>query len=149
MLLEKWSTSYLRSTMLKHKPHAAKLKITATNSLQSITPRLRSSSCAPGSARPSRSSCTAGGKERPRLARVAAPGAQPALTFPSIPGHNCGASGRGTAQSPPSSHATSAHRAPCASELGTDAQQTKNLLFFPQDSPCAVRNFYILLKMMI
>lgn len=48
MLLEKWSTSYLRSTMLKHKLHTAKLKITARNSLQSITPRLRNSRCASG-----------------------------------------------------------------------------------------------------
>lgn len=68
MLLEKWSTSYLRSTMLKHKPHTAKLKITARNSLQSITPRLRNSRCAlleawkfSALARPSCTSSTAAG----------------------------------------------------------------------------------------
>lgn len=75
MLLQKWSTSYLRSTMLKHKPHKAKLKVTATNSLPSITPRLRSSSCAPGTPQVQRP-----GSAEPHLLHSQRQGAAPALT---------------------------------------------------------------------
>lgn len=127
--------------MLKHKPHRSKLKVTATNSLPSITPRLRSSRGAPGTRQEQRT-----GSAEPHLlhsrrqgaaplSRVAAPGAQPALTFPSIPGHNCNASGLATTQSAPSSHATSAHRPHCANKLGTDAEQTKNLGFISSGQP--------------
>lgn len=121
MLLEKWSTSYLTSTMLKR--HTAQLKTTAPNSLQSIAPRCSSSGCAPG-----RLSRAALPSTRPGPARTGGC-ALPALTFPSIPGHSRDASGLGTTQSAPSSHATSAHKPHCVNEPGTDAEQTKKLGF--------------------
>lgn len=141
MLLEKWSTSYLRSTMLKHKPHTAKLKITARNSSKHHSTVKKQQMCfwRPGSsvhwlgrAAPPPQPAAQG---QLRLTRVAAPGAQPALTFQSIPGHNCDASGLGTTQSPPSSHASSAHRPHCTNGLGTDAKQTKNLVFISSGQP--------------
>lgn len=81
MLLEKWSTSYLRSTMLKHKPRTAKSKITATNSLQrqpDCTAQkrwMRSASLESLLSCP-RLSCPVLPRQRPRAAPA------PALTFP-------------------------------------------------------------------
>lgn len=126
MLLEKWSTSYLSSAALKHNPHRAKLQITATNSLGSIAPRFRGGRGAPGGAGQGRAG-PGGAAPALRDGR-----AHPALTSPAIPGHSRPQPRRprtGDTPSAPSSHATSAHRAPCAHELGTDAQRTKNLLF--------------------
>lgn len=126
MLLEKWSTSYLRSTMLKHKPRTAKSKITATNSLQ------RQPDCT-AQKRWMRSGSLESLLSCPRLscpAQAAAPsGPGSRADISAVPGHGCDTSGLGTSQSPPSSHASSAHRAHCANELGTDAEQTKTLVF--------------------
>lgn len=127
MLLEKWSTSYLRSTTLKHKPHAAKLKITARNSLQSITPHEEAVLCPWQCA-------------RARPGRAAAP-ARAALASPPVPG---------TAAAPPHGHSHHRPRPTQAQlthltvpELRTQTEQIKNLNLFPQDSPCTVRNSYL------
>lgn len=143
MLLEKWSTSYLSSAALKHNPHRAKLQITATNSLGSIAPRFRGGRGAPGGAGQGRAG-PGGATPALRDGR-----AHPALTSPPIPGRNRGAPGLGTRHRRPRHTQPQLTEPPAPMSSAQMHHEPKTCCLFPQDSPCIVRNSYILQKMMM